>query len=124
MATVPLSRAAIAIVKERRRTLMRRSFTAASSDAFVFTGRRGQPLSRRNALRAWQVATEAVLGESFRLHDLRTTLASRLAANGVDVPTAQGLLRHARPSTTLDIYTRVQGDAQARIERMRQALNG
>jgi len=122
MATVPLSVAAVAIVKKRRRTLMRQGFLAASSDAFVFTGTRGRPLSRRNALRAWQVATEATLGEPFRLHDLRTTLASRLAANGVDVPTAQALLRHARPSTTLDIYTRVQGDAEARLERMRKAL--
>ncbi len=123
MATVPLSQAAVAIVKERRRTLMRQGFLAASSDAFVFTGTRGQPLGRRNALRAWQVATEATLGEPLRLHDLRTTLASRLAANGVDVPTAQGLLRHARSSTTLDIYTRVQGDAVARLERMRKALD-
>ena len=101
---------------------MRRSFTAAAGDSFVFTGTRGQPLGRRNALRAWQVATEAALGEPLRLHDLRTTLASRLAANRVDVATAQALLRHARPSTMLDIYTRVQGDADARLERMRNAL--
>ena len=108
------------IVKERRRTLMRRSFTAASSDAFVFTGRNGRPLTRRNALRAWQVATKDVLGNPLRLHDLRTTFASRLAANRVDVATAQALLRHARPSTTLEVYTRVQGDAVARLERMRE----
>ena len=56
-----------------------------------------------------------------RLHDLRTTLASKLAANLVDMPTAQALLRHTRPSTTLDFYTRVQGDAAARLERMRKA---
>jgi integrase len=122
MATVPLSTAAIGIVKDRRRTLMRRGFIPAYSDAFVFTGRRGQPLSRRNALRAWQVATTDVLGEPLRLHDLRTTLASRLAANNVDVATAQALLRHARPSTTLDVYTRVRGDAAAKLERMRKAL--
>jgi integrase len=123
MVTVPLSRAAVAIVKERRRALMRTSFSAASSDAFVFTGIRGQPFSRRNALRAWQKATTATLDEPVRLHDLRTTLASRLAANLVDVPTAQALLRHQRPSTTLDVYTRVQGDAAARLERMRKALD-
>lgn len=83
----------------------------------------GQPLMRRNALRAWQDATTAALGTSLRLHDLRTTLASRLAANGVDVPTAQALLRHANPSTTLNVYTRVQGDVAARLERMRAALD-
>jgi integrase len=56
------------------------------------------------------------------LQDLRTTFASRLAANGVDVATAQALMRHARPSTTLDVYTQVRGDATARLERMRTAL--
>ena len=116
MATLPLSRGAVEIIKEQRKKMMRQSFSAAASDAFVFTGRTGKPLARRNALRAWQNATEAVLGETLRLHDLRTTLASRLAANNVDVPTAQALLRHARPSTTLDIYTRVRGDAAARLE--------
>jgi integrase len=86
-------------------------------------GRNGQSLSRRNALRSWQQATKATLGEPLRLHDLRTTFASRLAAGKVDIATAQALMRHARPSTTLDIYTRVRGDAVARLERMRAALD-
>jgi integrase len=90
----------------------------------VFTGRNGQPLGRRNTLRAWQVATEAALGEALRLHDLRTTFASRLAARRVDLPTTQALLRHAHPSTTLDVYTGMLGGAEARLERMREALNG
>jgi integrase len=123
MAKVPLSSMAVRIVEAERRKALRRGFTAASPEAFVFTGRNGQPLARRNTLRAWQNATEKVLGEPMRLHDLRTTFASRLAARNVDVPTAQALLRHARPSTTLDIYTRVQGDAAARIDRMRAALD-
>ena len=55
-------------------------------------------------------------------HDLRTTFLSRLAENGVDVATAQALARHAKPSTTLDIYTRVRGDSTAKLERMRAAL--
>ena len=123
MATVPLSPTALELVREQRRRLMRRGFGAVAPDAFVFTGRYGQPLMRRNALRAWQEATKTALGQALRLHDLRTTLASRLAANGVDVATAQALLRHARPSTTLDVYTRVQGDSGARLARMRAALD-
>lgn len=95
-----------------------------AATAYVFTGRNGQPLTRRNTLRAWQVATKASLGEPLRLHDLRTTFASRLAANNVDVATAQALLRHARPPTTLDVYTHVRGDAAERLERMRKALDG
>jgi hypothetical protein len=34
------------------------------------------------------------------------------------------LPHHERPSTTLDIDTRVRGDATARLERMLDALNG
>jgi hypothetical protein len=40
-----------------------------------------------------------------------------------DVPTAQAPLRHARPSTTLDVSTRLQGDAATRMARMRKALD-
>jgi integrase len=123
MVTVPLSPAAAAIVSRRRREAMRTGFGSATAAAFVFTGRTGRPLSRRNVLRAWQQACEEALDERLRLHDLRTTFASRLAARNVDVPTAQALLRHARPSTTLDVYTRIRGDEAARLERMRRALD-
>jgi integrase len=122
MATLPLSATATAVVREQRAALLRRGFAFASSDAFVFVGLDGQPFRRHRPLAAWQRATKATLGEPLRLHDLRTTFASRLAANNVDVATAQALLRHAKPSTTLDIYTRVRGDAAAKLERMRAAL--
>jgi hypothetical protein len=46
MATVPLSQAAVAIVKEQRAALMGRSFAAAAADAFVFVGLDAQPLRR------------------------------------------------------------------------------
>ena len=114
---------AVAVVRERRQALMAEGFANVAADAFVFTGRSGKPFGRRNTLRAWQEATKAALGVPLRLHDLRTTFASRLAANNVDVPTAQALLRHARPSTTLDVYTRLQGDAATKMARMRAALN-
>jgi integrase len=122
MATVPLSAAAVAVVREQRAALLRRGFAFASSDAFLFVGLDGRPLRRHRVLAAWQRATKATLGEALRLHDLRTTFASRLVANGTDLPTAQALLRHARPSTTLDVYTRIQGDSAAKLERMRAAL--
>ena len=97
-------------------------FANVAADAFVFVGKTGQQFGRRNTLRAWQQATKAALGESLRLHDPRTTFASRLAARNVDVPTAQALLRHARLSTTLDVYTRLQGNAATKLARMRTAL--
>lgn len=41
----------------------------------------------------------------YHLHTLRHTNASMLIAQGVDVRTVAGLLGHAQPSTTLDIYS-------------------
>ena len=40
-----------------------------------------------------------------RFHELSHTNASMLIAQGVDVRTVAGLLGHAQPSTTLDIYS-------------------
>ena len=41
----------------------------------------------------------------YHLHTPRHTNASMLIAQGVDVRTVAGLLGHAQPSTTLDIYS-------------------
>ena len=124
MVAVPLSPAAVAIVRERRQQLMRDcGFHAVAADAFVFTGRGGNPFGRRNTLRAWQDAAEKTLGFEPRPHELRGTFISRLVERNVDAPTVQALARHARLTTTLDIYTRVRGDKEARLERMRDALN-
>lgn len=45
------------------------------------------------------------LPEKLNVHSLRHSNASLLIANGTDVATVAGLLGHAQPSTTLDIYT-------------------
>ena len=45
------------------------------------------------------------LPENLNVHSLRHTNASMLIAQGVDVRTVAGLLGHAQPSTTLDIYS-------------------
>ncbi len=45
------------------------------------------------------------LPENLNVHSLRHTNASLLIAGGTDVTTVAGLLGHARPSTTLDIYS-------------------
>lgn len=124
MATVPLSSGAAEVVRKRRAELMRSGFAAAAADAFVFTGRSGRPFGRRNVLRSWQAAAEEALGFRVRVHELRGTFISRLAERGVDPPTVQALARHSRLTTTLDIYTRVRGDADARLDRMRAALDG
>ena len=45
------------------------------------------------------------LPDDLNVHSLRHTNASMLIAQGVDVRTVAGLLGHAQPSTTLDIYS-------------------
>lgn len=52
-----------------------------------------------------------------------TTFTSRLVEHDIDVATPRALLRHAQPSTTLNAYAGMRGNADARLERMRKALD-
>ena len=45
------------------------------------------------------------LGQRFGFHNFRHSLATFLINTGKDVKTIQGLLRHAKASTTLDLYS-------------------
>ncbi|MGC1417272.1 MAG: tyrosine-type recombinase/integrase [Candidatus Acidiferrum sp.] len=50
----------------------------------------------------------------FGFHNFRHSLATFLVSRGKDVKTIQGLLRHAKSSTTLDLYT--QSNDAAKLE--------
>jgi len=83
----------------------------------VFSTTRGRPQSRRNALRAVQQAGDAVglngAGrETIGLHDLRHSFGAIALANGVTLPEAAMLARHANPRVTLAIYAGVTSDAR------------
>ena len=52
-----------------------------------------------------KILRENGLPDDLNVHSLRHTNASMLIAQGVDVRTVAGLLGHAQPSTTLDIYS-------------------
>ncbi|MEG1083884.1 MAG: tyrosine-type recombinase/integrase [Hydrogenoanaerobacterium sp.] len=52
-----------------------------------------------------KILKKSGLSEKLNVHSLRHTNASLMIAGGVDVATAAGLLGHAQPSTTLDIYS-------------------
>jgi integrase len=78
-------------------------------DALVFSTTRGKPQSRRNALRAVQHAGDEVglNGEGRQtvgLHDLRHSFVAIALANGVTLPEAAMLARHANPRVTLAVY--------------------
>jgi len=63
--------------------------------------------------------------QTFTPHQLRHTYATLLYEAGVDVLTAQKLLGHASPSTTLNIYTHLREKHKAaEISKLNSYLNG
>jgi site-specific recombinase XerD len=52
------------------------------------------------------LARAGIVGKQIGWHSFRHGLATNLRFMGVDLKTAQELLRHANSRTTLDIYTR------------------
>jgi integrase len=54
---------------------------------------------------AIKVGIQLEPGQRFGFHNFRHSLATFLINKGKDVKTIQGLLRHAKASTTLDLYS-------------------
>lgn len=79
---------------------------------FVFPGPRG---ARRGLKQAWARIRERAALPDVRLHDLRRTVGSWLAAGGASLPVIGKVLNHSQPSTTA-IYARLQ------LEAVREAL--
>ena len=52
------------------------------------------------------VVRAGIEGKAIGWHSFRHSLATNLRAAGVDLETAQELLRHANSRITLDVYTR------------------
>ena len=63
------------------------------ADAFVFSGPRGERMSRVDT--AWRSLMKAAGIKNFRLHDCRHHFASRLVQAGVDLYTVKELLGHS-----------------------------
>lgn len=70
--------------------------------------RKGEALPMTPSTFTWRfklILKKHGLPENLNVHSLRHTNASLLIAGGADVATVAGLLGHAQPSTTLDIYS-------------------
>lgn len=76
-------------------------------DALVFTTANGTPLRNTNFRRqVWYQAVESAgLPEGLRIHDLRHTCASLLAAAGASPKAVQVHLGHSSITVTMDRYT-------------------
>lgn len=85
----------------------------------VFATEIGTPVNPRNfILRHFKPALEkAELPRTVRFHDLRHTCASLMIANKEDLATISEILRHARRSTTIDIYTHPSSSAQLKANK-------
>ena len=72
----------------------------------LVVGAFGRPVSPYTIEQTFAEVRKTVKGlpEGFRIHDLRHYLASMLIAAGLDVKTVQRIMRHAKASTTLDVY--------------------
>lgn len=73
----------------------------------------GTELFKTRAQAVKAVSRHAVGG--LRFHDLRHSYASWLITSGVPIPDVQRVMGHERPTTTLAIYTHVQGGSQERV---------
>ena len=75
-------------------------------EGYLFRRPKGDPMVPSTfTFRFKKILRENGLPEDLNVHSLRHTNASMLIAQGVDVRTVAGLLGHAQPSTTLDIYS-------------------
>lgn len=75
-------------------------------DDYLFQQPNGDPMVPCTfTYRFKMILRENGLPDDLNVHSLRHTNASMLIAQGVDVRTVAGLLGHAQPSTTLDIYS-------------------
>jgi len=79
---------------------------------FPFTKMKGRTPLSASMMTADKIRPAAIkvgirleLGQRFGFHNFRHSLATFLINKGKDVKTIQGLLRHAKASTTLDLYS-------------------
>lgn len=71
-------------------------------DSFIFGG--AKPLTETQIKKRWNKYCKCI-GCNFKVHQLRHAFALLLYEAGVDVKTAQRLLRHSDIRTTMNIYT-------------------
>lgn len=118
-ASLPLPRAVVAALRRHKaRQAVEReqlSLVDAWEDTnYVFVSTVGTPIDPRNLLTQFKMfLRRANLPETIRFHDLRHSCATLLIDQGVHPRVIMQYLRHARISTTMDLYGHVYEEAHA-----------
>jgi integrase len=89
----------------------------------VFPSNVGTPIVPRNLLRHFKDALSAAGLPDVRLHDLRHTCATLLAAQGTPPALAMRILGHSQIAVTMEVYTHAQlDDMRAALDRLATKL--
>jgi integrase len=125
--TIPLPPTCTTALKQHReRQEVERQWAAEAwkETGFVFTTTIGTPLDDRNVLRAFDALLSAAKLPKIRIHDLRHTCVSLLAAQGVPVKTISEIIGHSDIRLTQNVYQHVFKEAkQGAAAAMERALN-
>ena len=113
-ATLPMP--AICVTALRHRNDQQDEAKAATGSAWqggklIFTTRNGTPVDPRNFNRSWDARCTKASVRKITVHDARRTCGSLLADLDVHPRVAMAILRHARFSITMEIYTQVSSAA-------------
>lgn len=112
-APLPLPDVCIAALKQRRQDQAADRDTAGEaweSWPFVFTTRHGSPIDPRNFNRDFTRRCLKANVPVITVHDARRTCGTLLAALDVHPRVAMQILRHAKFSLTMEIYTQVTSE--------------
>lgn len=88
---------------------------------FCFSNASGDPVSRREALRALRAAEKRADLPNYTLHELRHTFASILIDQGEQPTLIADQMGHANPKVTLEVYAHLF-DAKKNVEEARERL--
>lgn len=90
----------------------------------VFATRWGTPIEPRNFQRSWELRCTRAGVRKITVHDARRTCASLLADLDVHPRVAMQILRHARFSITMEIYTQVSSkQTREALRRLGESLD-
>jgi integrase len=127
-ATLPIPELCVTALKVRQeQTEVAREAAGETwrGSTLVFTTRWGTPVDPRNFNRSWDYRIEASGVRKITVHDARRTCGTLLADLDVHPRVAMAILRHARFSITMEIYTQASTKAtREALKRLGESLDG